>query len=137
MSTKNIVLKSMLLLAGLVSTQTAKPDAETVAAISELKGAINARMDAMEKEMDEVKNFAKAAYGRVREVAEKLSSQEKMQKQALKAMTGTDDIESMMSNISKVSSKERGRTKSRSKSAPARSAEPANYMPAGIRGLPR
>lgn len=118
-----------------LSFKTALPNAETLSAIAELKGTISARMDVIEKKVEDVENYAKAAYGRVREVAKKMEQQEEMQRKALKAVTGSGDMNALIENMDKLAPS--GSIKKAPKASLPASRASAKPEIAGVRGLPR
>lgn len=89
----------MLLSLLLVTVRTAFPledIASLAAAISELKGSLNARFDSIEKRITDVETYSKASYGQIKSVVDEMAAQKDIQLRAVEAVTGSRDINSLI-----------------------------------------
>lgn len=69
----------------------ADDNTQIIAALGELKGSLNTQVESLKSEIAKVSDFAKATYGRLLEMSKRMDEQDALQKNALKAMTGTAD----------------------------------------------
>ncbi len=91
-----VLLLAMAFLPGETIFAAPEDNAQLAAAIAELKGLFNARIDSIEKRIGDVETYSKASYGQIKSVVDELANQKDIQLRAVEAVTGSRDINSLI-----------------------------------------